>query len=126
MPCYSQNLTIALQNQPLYTNSRLSGFLTRSSDQSKSPQIKQIRRSFFFQFTSPCSTCVEMLATPTLRLFSACTWSTCEFTLHNNSQFSLKTLRKQAYFCQKLVFISCPIQMLLSCAKLYDIRRISG
>ena len=26
----------------------------------------------------------------------------------------------------KLVFISCPIQILLSCAKLYDTRRISG
>ena len=35
-------------------------------------------------------------------------------------------LRIQAYFCQKLIFISYPIQMLLSCIKLQDILRISG
>ena len=39
---------------------------------------------------------------------------------------SLKTLRRQAYFCQKCLFISCSIQMLLSYTKLYDIPRFSG
>ena len=58
MPYYTQNRTNALQNQPRYTRRRPGGFLTRSSNQSKSPQIKQIIRSIFLsKFTSPCSMC---------------------------------------------------------------------
>ena len=69
----TQNLTITLQNQPWYTRRRPSGFLTRSSNQSKSPQIKQIRRSIFLSSSLRPALCVEMQATPTLRLVSVCT-----------------------------------------------------
>ena len=64
---------IALQNQPWYTRCRPSGFFTRSSNQSKSPQIKQIRRSIFLSSSLLLALCVEMLATPTICLFSVCT-----------------------------------------------------
>ena len=85
----------------------------------KVPKSNRSEDPFSFQFTSLCSMCRNVGNS------SVCTQSTCEFTLCNNSQFSLKTLRKQAYFCQKFVFISCPIQMLLSCTKLYEILELS-
>ena len=58
MLCYTQNLPIALQNQPLYTRPRLSGFLTRSSDQSESSQVKQIGRSIFLPSSLLPALCV--------------------------------------------------------------------
>ena len=49
--------SIVLQSQ-WYT--RPSGFLTRSSDQFKSSQVNQIRRSIYPQFFSPFSLCRKM------------------------------------------------------------------
>ena len=75
----------------------------------KVPKSNRSEDPFFFPVHLPLLYVYEMLATATIH--SVCTQSTCEFTLYNNS---LKTLRRQSYFCQKLLFISCPMQMLLS------------
>ena len=52
-----------------------------------------------------------------------------QFTVYIVQQFTVFTENVEKvnlYICEKLFFISCPIQMLLSCAKLYHIRRSSG
>ena len=59
MPCHTQNLTIALQNQPWYTRRRPSGFLTRSSDQSKSSPNQTIRRSISLSSSLLPTLCVR-------------------------------------------------------------------
>ena len=117
MPCYKQNLPIALQNQSWYT--RPSRFLTRSSDQSESPQVNQIRRSIFLSSSLLPALCLRNvgkaypMAMPLLRVYLFC------MRLYIVQQFIIfmKTLRKQAYFCQKRFFISCSIKMLLSYTK---------
>ena len=127
MPRYTQNLTIALQNQPWYTRCGPSEFLTRSSNQSKSPQIKQRQKIHFsFQFTSPCSLCKNVgnsYPTPFLRVYVVYLRA---YIVQQFTVFTENVEKACLYICQKLVFISCPIQMLLSSVKLYDIRRISG
>ena len=66
-------------NHGIYTRRRPSGFLTRSSDQSESPQMKQIRRSIFLSSSLLPALCVEMLATPTLPAYA---FPPCVRSLH--------------------------------------------
>ena len=108
MPWYTQTFqfTIALQSK-WYT----SGFLTISSDQSESSLVSQIRRSIFLSSSL---------------LPSLCVWNVCK--VYPRPGFSIENVLKLHMalhctavhnFCQKCVFIICPIQM-------YDILRISG
>ena len=90
-----------------------SGFLTRSSDQSERSLVNQIRRSIFLSSSLLPSLCVR----------NAC-------KAHPRPGLSIENVLKlhaplhctaAHNFCQKRVFIICPIQM-LSYTKLYDIR----
>ena len=72
MPCYTQNITIALQNHPWYTRRRPSGFLTRPCNQSKSSHIEQIRRSIFLSsslLSALCRNVGNSYPTPILRVY---------------------------------------------------------
>ena len=104
--------TIALQSE-YYT----SGFLTRSSDESESSLVNQIRRSIFLSSSLLSSLCVrnvcEAYPTPGFSI---------EYVLKLHGPLHCTAVHN---FCQKRVFIICPIQ-LLSYTKLYDILRISG
>ena len=104
-------VTIALQSE-WYT----SGFLTRSSDQSESFLVNQIRRSIFLSSSLLPSLCVRNV-----------------YKAYPKPGFSMENVLKLHAplhctgvhnFCQKCVFIICPIQM-LSYTKLYDILRMS-
>ena len=87
--------SIALQSQ-WYT--RPSGFLTRSSNQSESSQINQIRRSISssLQFLFSVLFVYEMLARPTRGLFSI------ENVLKLHAPLRCTAVHN---FCQKRVFI---------------------
>ena len=103
---------VSLQSQ-WYT----SGFLTRSSDQSGSSLVNQIRRSIFLSSSLLPSLCYEMFARRTLGPgFSIENVLKLHAPLHCTAVHN---------FCQKRVFIICPIQM-LSCTKFYDNLRIPG
>ena len=113
MPWYIQTFQLPLQSQ-WYT--RPSGFLTQSFDQSETSEVNHIRRSIFFPFLFSFLYVYEMLARPTLGLFSI------ENVLNLHAPLHCTAVHN---FRQKRVFIICPIQM-ISYTKLYDILRISG
>ena len=112
IPWYIQTFQLPLQSQ-WYT--RPSGFLTQSFDQSESSEVNQIRRSIFFPFLFSFLYVYEMLARPTLGLFSI------ENVLNLHAPLHCTAVHN---FRQKRVFIICPIQMIFY-TKLYDILRIS-